>query len=165
MIRKKVCLLGSFAVGKTSLVRRFLHSEFSDRYQTTVGVKVDKKELEIDGQAITLVIWDLYGEDRWQEVRGSYLRGASGGFLVADATRLETLDVVRGLAQRLREQDPDIHLQVVVNKVDLRDGLAIPLAEWRARIDWAPLTFTSAKTGEGVEQAFDALARACLSPR
>ena len=95
MIRKKVCLLGSFAVGKTSLVRRFLHSEFSDRYQTTVGVKVDKKELEIDGQAITLVIWDLYGEDRWQEVRGSYLRGASGGFLVADATRLETLDVVR----------------------------------------------------------------------
>ncbi len=163
MIRKKICLLGSFAVGKTSLVSRFVHSQFSDRYQTTVGVKVDKKNLEVDGEEVTLVIWDLAGEDRWQEVRTSYLRGASGALLVADATRLETLEVTAGLAEKMREQNPDAHLLVLLNKVDLEADFAVPIEEWRARIDWAQVVLTSAKTGLGVEQAFDDLARACLA--
>ncbi len=159
MIRKKICLLGSFAVGKTSLVRRFVHSEFSDRYQTTVGVKVDKKLVRVEDQDVSLVIWDLHGEDRWQTVRTSYLRGASGALLVADGTRLETLEVVRGLSQTFLDMNPKATVRVLVNKLDLLESFAIPQEEWRARIDWAPMAFTSAKTGEGVEEAFEALAR------
>ena len=159
MIRKKICLLGSFAVGKTSLVRRFVYSEFSERYQTTVGVKVDKKAMRVDDQDVSLVIWDLHGEDRWQSVRKSYLRGASGALLVADGTRLETLEVVRGLSDTFLEVNPNAALQVLVNKADLLESFAIPKEEWRARIDWAPMSFSSAKTGEGVEDAFAFLAR------
>ena len=87
MIQKKICLLGGFGVGKTSLVSRFVHSIFSDKYLTTVGVKIDKKRVDLGSQQVDLVIWDIYGEDDFQKVRMSYLRGASGYLLVADGTR------------------------------------------------------------------------------
>jgi GTPase SAR1 family protein len=78
MIQKKVCMLGSFSVGKTSLVRRFVESMFSDAYLTTVGVKIDKKPLQVEGNDLTLMLWDIYGEDDFQKMRMSYLRGARG---------------------------------------------------------------------------------------
>ena len=162
MIRKKLVLLGSYAVGKTSLVGRFVRSEFSERYQTTVGVKVDKKNLRVGQRDVTLVIWDLHGEDRWQEVRSSYLRGAAGALLVADGTRPETLEVVRGLTAKLHEQNPDASVIVLINKMDLEESLIMPPEEWRAKVDWAPVHFTSAKTGQGVEEAFQSLASELL---
>ncbi len=78
MISKKVCLLGGFAVGKTSLVARFVHGVFSEKYLTTIGVKIDKRSMTVDDDELDLVIWDIYGEDDYQRVRMSYLRGASG---------------------------------------------------------------------------------------
>src|ERR1700675_4666549 len=90
MLQKKVCMIGSFSVGKTSLIQRFVSSIFSDRYLTTVGVKIDKKVVRVDGEDVTLVLWDLYGEDEFQKMRMSYLRGASGYLLVADGTRRAT---------------------------------------------------------------------------
>ena len=87
MLQKKICMLGGFGVGKTSLVSRFVSSMFSDKYLTTVGVKVDKKTVPIDSGEMTLMLWDIYGQDEFQTVRDSYLRGASGYLLVADGTR------------------------------------------------------------------------------
>ena len=78
MIQKKICMLGSFAVGKTSLVARFVRSIYSEKYHTTVGVKIDKKQVQFDGKSMNLILWDLYGEDEFQKVHMSYLRGASG---------------------------------------------------------------------------------------
>ncbi len=75
MIQKKICMLGSFAVGKTSLVRRFVESIYSDAYHTTVGVKIDKKTVQQNGTEVSLLLWDLYGEDEFQKMRWSYLRG------------------------------------------------------------------------------------------
>ena len=92
MIQKKICMLGSFAVGKTSLVRRFVHSMFTDKYLTTVGVKIDNKKLVYGDKEVSLLLWDLYGEDEFQRVQTSYLRGSSGLLLVADGTRPETVD-------------------------------------------------------------------------
>ena len=89
---KKVCMLGAYAVGKTSLVRRFVHSMFTDKYLTTVGVKIDKRQVQHNGKEVTLLLWDLYGEDEFQRVQTSYLRGSSGLLIVADGTRLSTLD-------------------------------------------------------------------------
>ena len=83
MTSKKICMLGSFAVGKTSLVSQFVSSIFSDKYLSTVGVKVDRKSVSVKGQDVTLMLWDLYGEDGFQRVQKSYLRGASGYLLVA----------------------------------------------------------------------------------
>ncbi len=69
VIHKKVCLLGAFAVGKTSLVRRYVESIFDKRYQTTLGVKVDKKSLRLEDSVMTLVLWDLAGKDQFAGLR------------------------------------------------------------------------------------------------
>ena len=77
-LQKKLCMLGGFAVGKTSLVKRFVHSVFSDTYLTTVGVKIDKKTVELAGKTVNLILWDLSGEDDLASLRMTYLRGAAG---------------------------------------------------------------------------------------
>ena len=97
MIQKKICMLGGFAVGKTSLVSRFVSSIFSDKYLTTVGVKIDKKPVSVDGRDVTLMLWDIYGQDDFQTVQPSQLRGMAGYLLVVDGTRRATLDVARQL--------------------------------------------------------------------
>jgi hypothetical protein len=158
MIRKKICLLGAYAVGKSSLVRRYVHSEYDDRYLTTVGVKVEKKECVVGDHRVSLVIWDLHGEDRWQAVRASYLRGTAGALLVADGTRLESLQVMGQLRERLLEQNPEAVVVTLVNKVDREEDFVLSRDEWRSRVDWGPIVFTSALTGDGVEEAFQTLA-------
>jgi small GTP-binding protein len=160
VIQKKICLLGGFGVGKTSLVSQFVHSIFSDKYLTTIGVKIEKKSVALPDTQVELVIWDIYGHDDFQKLRVSYLRGASGYLLVADGTRrasLETAMEVQRLAEEALGRVPFI---LAVNKADLRAEWEIDdaaLAE-RTRAGWRVVE-TSAKTGESVEGAFTALAR------
>ena len=97
MIQKKVCMLGGFAVGKTSLVARFVRSIFSEKYLTTVGVKIDKKAVMAGDREVTLVLWDINGQDEFQDVQESYLRGMSGYLLVVDGTRRATLETAAKL--------------------------------------------------------------------
>jgi len=164
MIKKKICLMGAFSVGKTSLVSRFVYSVFSNRYLTTVGVKVDKKELRVSGQDVRLMIWDLAGEDDVQETRVSYARGASGIFYVVDSTRQETLAVAKRLKERVDESAGDLPFFLLINKTDLVDEQAISddaITEMESA-GWRTIR-TSAKTGDGVESAFVELARDMVS--
>lgn len=163
MLQKKICMLGSFAVGKTSLVRRFVHSIYSPEYMTTVGAMVDKKDVQVSGKPMNMVLWDLYGEDDFQKIRWSHFTGAFGFLLVADGTRRATLDKAIELEQKAREAVGILPFVFVINKSDLAD-------EWEIDSDvqatlvakgWKIL-HTSAKTGEGVEEAFFALAQAML---
>lgn len=158
MIQKKICLLGAFAVGKTSMVSRFVRSIFSEKYHTTVGVKIDKKEMTLGDTPITLMLWDLHGEDEFQKVRMSYLRGASGYLLVVDGTRKDTLDRALMLHQAVQQTLGEIPYILVVNKSDLSDDWEIEeavLDDLTAR-QWE-IVKSSAKTGEGVEYAFQSL--------
>jgi small GTP-binding protein len=152
MIQKKVCMLGAFAVGKTSLVRRYVESMFSEDYQTTVGVKIDKKDLALDGRDITLVLWDLYGEDEFQKVRMSYLRGSAGYLLVVDGTRPSTLDTAMRLHESARDEVGPVPFLMLLNKTDLEGDWGLEEKGWR-------ILRTSARTGERVEEAFHLLAR------
>jgi small GTP-binding protein len=163
-MQKKICLLGGFAVGKTSLVSRFVHSIFSDKYLTTVGVKIEKKSLDVDKKPVDLIIWDLYGQDDFQAVRMSYLRGAAGYLLVVDGTRRTTLDTAVALHTSAEEAIGKVPFILVVNKVDLVDTWEIEdgLLEQYARRGWSMIR-TSAKTGDAVENAFAQLARAMLA--
>ncbi len=153
-------MLGSFAVGKTSLVRRYVESIYSDVYQTTVGVKVDKKVLQLDSTEVTLVLWDIYGEDEFQKMRWSYLKGSSGYLLVADGTRRATLEKAFAMEEKVREEVGKIPFIFVINKCDLAQEWELdPTLEAQfAAKNWTVLR-SSAKTGENVEEAFLQLTR------
>jgi len=163
MLQKKVCMLGSFSVGKTSLVRRFVESIFSEQYHTTIGVKVDKKVARAEGQDVTLVLWDIHGEDAFQKVQISYLRGMSGYLLVADGTRRQTLEDALALSTRITETMGKIPAVLVLNKCDLTAQWEIePDREARLAADGWKAFRSSAKTGESVEQVFSQLTLAML---
>jgi small GTP-binding protein len=159
MIQKKICMLGGYAVGKTSLVRRFVKGIFSEKYLTTVGVKIDKIVVKIGEQEMSLILWDLHGEDDFQQVQMSYMRGASGYLLVVDGTRRESLDTARALQLRTEEAVGTVPFILVVNKADLRDEWELEGGEAENFAGKGGTVLrTSAKTGQGVEEAFLILA-------
>ncbi len=159
MLQKKICMLGAFSVGKTSLVRRYVSSVFSDAYLTTVGVKIDKKTVDLDGRTVNLILWDLAGEDDVNALRLSYLRGAAGYVLVADGTRPATLDVALSLRGRVEADYGPLPFVLLLNKNDLPDQWTITEGDMDGlrNAGWW-VRSSSARTGEGVEDAFMDLA-------
>jgi small GTP-binding protein len=155
MIQKKICMVGSFGTGKTSLVARFVKSIYSEIYQTTVGVKIDKKIVTINQQELTLILWDIHGEDQLQKVQLSYLRGSSGYFLVVDGTRRETLDKAFSLQKKVEGSIGTVPFILILNKTDLMEEWDIDEStmESLSAKDWIVIK-GSAKTGLGVEEAF-----------
>lgn len=165
MIQKKICMIGASGVGKTSLVAKFVHSMFSDKYLTTVGVKIDKKTISVDGTEMMLMIWDLAGDDDYQRLQTSYLRGTSGYLLVADGTRLVTLDQVMEIQERVAAAVGPVPFVLALNKADLTAQWEITdarLADLASR-GW-PTIKTSAKEGASVEEAFVQLGRGMAKP-
>ena len=163
MISKKICMLGAFAVGKTALVQQYVHSIFSDRYLSTVGVKISKKVLAVDGTEVSLILWDLEGKDVYVDVNISYLRGAMGFFAVADGTRKETLHVALEMRARALELVGPIPHALLLNKSDLAPAWEITEDDIAAiEAQGIPVLRTSAKTGLSVEDAFITLTRAML---
>ena len=163
MLQKKICMLGAFATGKTSLVVQFVHSIFTNKYYTTIGVKIDKKELTIGTQDVNLVLWDLAGEDEFLQVHMSYLRGSSGYLLVADGTRPATLDTARSLQKRVEAAIGYVPFVLMLNKSDLTAGWEVgeeALANLREK-GW-DIIITSARSGLGVEEAFVTLVKKIL---
>ena len=160
VIQKKVCMLGGFAVGKTSLVKRFVTGQFSEKYHTTIGVKIDQKSQCVDDTEMLLVLWDVYGEDDFQKVRASYLQGAAGYLLVVDGTRKETVEVARQLHTLAVQSMGPVPYALVINKHDLWESWQVDPEMYEDLASNACLVLqSSAKTGEGVELAFAELAK------
>ena len=167
-LSKKVCLLGDFAVGKTSLVRRFIYDLFDERYISSIGVKVSRKTVNIpldsDIVELTMMLWDLAGSEEFNHMRASYLRGASGLFLVGDLTRPATFASLPGYLTDLSQYGDALPLLIAANKADLvsdanGDRALLASVETLALELAAPLYFTSALSGDAVEQAFRHLGR------
>jgi small GTP-binding protein len=152
-------MLGGFAVGKTTLVKRFVESVFAESYLTTVGVKIDKKVVSLPDRTVNLILWDLAGEDDVATVRLSYLRGMSGYVIVADGTRSSTLDVALSLRERVEGEHGPLPFTLLINKHDLLDQWAIADSELESlrQKGWS-VRITSARSGEGVEDAFTEIA-------
>lgn len=156
-------MIGSFAVGKSSLVKRYVRSIFSEEYLTTVGVKVDKKTVQVADQEVNLLLWDLHGEDEFQKLRLSYLRGMSGYLLVVDGTRRMTLERALFLQQSTESTFGPLPFVLVLNKADLTQEWELEeekLQQLQER-GWH-IARTSAKTGDGVEEVFTRLAAQML---
>ena len=163
MIQKKICMVGVFGTGKTSLVQQFVHTLFTDKYHSTVGVKIDRKEVDLDGTAVNLVLWDLAGRDDSEDISTSYLRGSAGIFYVVDGTRRETFEQILEIGEIVKGAIGDVPSLVALNKKDLVDEWKLGQGDYNALLDAGFHTIgTSAKTGEGVEDAFLWLASATV---
>lgn len=156
----KICVVGDFAVGKTSTVVRWVRNEFSEKYLTTVGVKIDTKIVERPGSIpVKLVIWDIAGSDRFAEIEFAYLRGSDGLILVADGTRSETVDAALRLKTDIEASYGPVPFVALLNKSDLSGAWEIGDDCLRRSADQGvEWTICSAKTGDNVEHTLTSLA-------
>ncbi|MCB9423291.1 MAG: GTP-binding protein [Ardenticatenaceae bacterium] len=160
VIQKKICLLGEFSVGKTSLIRRFVEERFDENYLSTIGVHMSRKRLERAEYALDFFIWDLAGGEDFKVVGANYLRGSAGAIIVCDLTRKETLTALPYYAGQIQSLNPQAALVFVANKADLVMERTVAHDAIIEAITAFGNTYllTSAKTGQHVNEAFAALA-------
>lgn len=160
MLQKKICMVGAFGTGKTCLVQQFVHSRFSAKYHSTVGVKIDRKVVPVEEGEVTLLLWDLAGRDGHGDITVSYLRGAHGVLYVVDGTRRETFEQVFELREIVEKAVGPLPSIVALNKSDLTEEWKLGPADEQSLTakSWHHFT-TSARTGTGVEAAFAWIAR------
>lgn len=167
-ISKKMCMIGDFGVGKTSLIRRFVDRQFSDQYLSTVGVKISSKNVELEGVkhrdnvTAKLLIWDLEGHTKFKGIAPNYLQGASGVLIVADVSRSETVERISEHIQLFSSVNPKGSIIVALNKVDLIDeeklALLVEISHGIGQDKVIAVYATSAKTGKDVDDIFYKLA-------
>ncbi len=164
MVYKKICLLGDFAVGKTSLVRRFVDRQFSDKYLSTIGVKISRKQVDLSAQdsenskSVQLMIWDIEGHTRFKEIAPSYLQGASGAIIVADLTRHDTMERLSKHIDLFLSVNSKSVMIIAFNKCDLVDSSQITQRIKKATSfhcdQIISIYQTSAKSGMNVDNMF-----------
>ncbi|MBD1940143.1 Rab family GTPase [Microcoleus sp. FACHB-68] len=174
MISKKMCLVGDFGVGKTSLIRRFVDRQFSDQYLSTVGVKISRKNIELIGAKeqekldLQLLIWDLEGHTKFKAIAPSYLQGASGAVIVADVSRQETIERIPEHLQLFTSVNPKSSIIIALNKSDLIDeeklAKLFELVEDLSHEQILSIHTTSAKIGKDVDEIFQKLAYKMVEP-
>lgn len=156
-VSKKIVLLGNEGVGKTSLVKRYVHSIFSDEYLTTIGIKISKKTVIVGDTEVNLMLWDIAGNMMSKLLYNNYLKGAHGVFLVCDATRPETYEsIIKEKNEHLSKDFDFATTSIIVNKSDLLES--------HDQLEGMEYDFlTSAKSGELVEEAFYQIAEKIIS--
>jgi len=155
----KIMLLGDIGVGKTSLARRFVFDRFESDYKTTIGVDILTHDVNCDGQALRMVLWDTDGDFGQHIFETAYARGAAGAIIVSDASRPSTTLKMANLARGFENHFPGRPLRSVINKIDLGSGERAAIAGG-VRPD--ETLFTSALTGEGVGELFAAIGAAII---
>jgi small GTP-binding protein len=173
--KKKVCLLGDSAVGKTSLIRKYVLDEFSDAYLTTIGTKTSKKEMFLvfpeDEKEfnVTLMIWDIMGQPSFRNIlKEAYFHGANGGIVVCDLTRKGTLENIPEWIEILTSVVGDIPLIFIGNKCDLDHQAEFGLEDIQnvaEKYGDQSCFLTSAKDGRNVNTAFTTIAKEMLKPK
>lgn len=161
IIHKKICMLGDFAVGKTSLVERFVYNRFDESYLSTIGVNIYRKEVDLSNSSrANLVIWDLAGDEKFYNVTTSYIQGSAGSLFVCDLSRRNTIDSIERYINRFRQIVPNAPFILIGNKCDLEfDSEAAAELNQLGLQYQIPVIATSAKTGKSVEQSFHILAQ------
>jgi len=167
-LKKKICMLGQFGVGKTSLSERFVYNRFDEKYLTTIGVKVSQKILPpftlADGRKkiqYDFLIWDIAGMDKFDSMIKNYYAGSAGVLAIGDLTRMETVESLIEIVQKFLSVSPLAKLLFIGNKVDIVQDVKIERKKVQKVADHfqSEFLFTSAKTGELVEEAFLKLAK------
>jgi small GTP-binding protein len=160
----KICMLGEGTVGKTSLVHRFIENKFQEDYKATLGVNILQKHLEIEGNSVSVNIWDLGGQDTFENLRKLYLEGSKGALVIFDLTNRESFEKLGAWIQDFRANQEEKPFCLIGNKADLKGQVVVTEEEARllAKEHGVNLIITSAKTGENVEKAFINLCKEVL---
>jgi len=167
MISKKICMIGDFSVGKTILIRRFVDRQFSDKYLSTVGVKISRKAVEVIGEKgeqkdLHLLIWDIEGQTKFKAIAPSYLLGAKGAIIVVDVSRPETIESLPEHIKLFLSVNQKGFMIIALNKADLIDSekmeKILQANKFADREQVLGIFPTSAKTGANVDQIFADLA-------
>ncbi len=163
----KVIVVGDGSVGKTSVIRRYVHEEFNSKYKKTIGVAHAVQRLLIDDSEATLTIWDTGGQELFDCIRPQYYRGADGALIIYDVTNKESFDHLDKWFSDLDAQCGKLPVILVANKIDLVENSVIPREEGERYALKEGLMFfeTSAKTGEHVVDVMEELAKLILSER
>ncbi len=167
-ITKKICLVGDFGVGKTSFIRRFVESQFSDSYLSSVGVKISRKSVDIynmqERHIVQLIVWDLEGSNKFKKIAATHLQGASAAIIVGDVTRQETLENMTKHLDLFSSVNPQGLIAVAFNKADLVDEETIDYILNKYQFKSQPVMkyVSSAKTGLSVNKIFENLARTII---
>ncbi|HEY3419339.1 MAG TPA: Rab family GTPase [Methanomassiliicoccales archaeon] len=151
---RKVCLIGDGAVGKTSLVRRYVLDVFGDDYISTFGAKVSKKVITLGDVELTIMIWDILGQKGGASMHSAYFSGANGAFMVCDNTRQDTVESLNSWFQEFSRVAGKVPVIPLVNKCDLIPQATEDSLRSLSAVIGRDFRRTSAKTGEGVEEAF-----------
>ena len=163
VIKRKVVMVGAFGVGKTSLVRRYVSGLYDEKYLTTIGVKVDEKVVRVADNEVKLLLWDVAGAEERFSIPMSYIRGVSGCLLVIDGTRAGTVDLGMQLWDEILGEVGPLPFVIALNKIDLSQEWVLEDAHVEMlKTRQVPVVQSSAKTGQGVEEAFQALAQCVL---
>jgi small GTP-binding protein len=171
-VSRKICLIGDFGVGKTSLIRRFVEGEFSDRYLSTVGVKISRKLVEFsdkvtaDMQHLQLIIWDIEGSNKFKTIAQSYFQGAKGAVIVGDVTVQETVNHLSEHIKNFLAVSPSSFIIIALNKSDLIETEYLEnirkLYQFNELNHVIGTYLTSAKTGDNVDEIFQMLAQGLI---
>jgi small GTP-binding protein len=151
---RKVCLIGDGAVGKTSLVRRYVLDVFGDDYISTFGAKVSKKVITLGDVELTIMIWDILGQKSGASMHSAYFSGANGAFLVCDSTRQDTLESLNSWYLEFSRVAGNVPIIPLANKCDMTSQITDGSLRSMSTTLGRDFRRTSAKTGDGVEEAF-----------
>jgi small GTP-binding protein len=165
-IKKKICLLGSYGVGKTSLVQRFVYNKFDEKYLSTIGVNISRKTIQLNESEISdfvkkidLFIWDIANIEKFDSVAKSYLNGAHGAIIVSDISRPNTINQCIEQANNFLELNPKAKILFIGNKLDLAENVIFDKEKYHLNFKSfkSNVEFASAKTGKNVEEIFSIL--------
>jgi small GTP-binding protein len=159
----KITLFGPGGVGKTSLLLRYIKDYFSDDLKKTIGSNFLIKDVEIDGNDVRLLLWDIGGQPQFHKLRTIYFKGSNGALGVFDLSSNQSLLKIPGWISSIKKSvKKQIPMLLLGNKLDLEREIDREESEDLAKRLNCEYLETSAKTGENVELAFESIAKACL---
>ncbi len=155
----KILLVGNPAVGKTSLILKYVENRFEREYKASIGVDFAHKIIELEEKTARLILWDIASQERFEPYRSSFYQQTDGAMLVFDLTQPESLDAIEEWMREIREHAGNVEILLVGNKVDLKKKRAIKKAQVKPWIERYGCLYveTSAMSGDGVEEAFRTL--------
>ena len=163
----KILLIGDSSVGKTCLISKYAIGVFNEDYITTIGFDSRQKEEIINNEKVLVRIFDTAGQERFKSITANYLRNAEGVILVYDLTSTESFENLKFWIESIKNNlgnDEPIPIIIIGNKIDLEDARVInkSVAEKFAKDNNYKYFETSAKTGEGVDDAFREIVKQIL---